>query len=76
MPCENAKTENINGDKQESVRYETLWQDCQLANQDAYLEETLKPKSDVPVDWTYNFTKDQMEVHTQRRRAFSYCRKR
>ena len=43
--------------------YETL-EDCQLANQDAYLEETLKPQADehVDVDWTYNFTEEQMEV--------------
>ena len=64
MPCEQCEE----GGKYKwgetgECQYDTL-EDCQLANQDAYLEETLKPKSDVPVDidWTYNFTEEQMEV--------------
>tara|TARA_R110002020_G_scaffold33846_3_gene102772 strand:+ start:1105 stop:1860 length:756 start_codon:yes stop_codon:yes gene_type:complete len=62
MPCEQCEEGGKYkwGETGECL-YETL-EDCQTANQDAYLEETLKPKSDVPVDWTYNFTKDQMEV--------------
>ena len=44
--------------------YETL-EDCQLANQEEYLEETLKPESDIPVDYTMDFTHEQMEeLHT------------
>ena len=64
MPCEQCEE----GGKYKwgetgECQYDTL-EDCQLANQDAYLEEKLKPKSDVPVDidWTYNFTEEQMEV--------------
>ena len=42
-------------------QYNTL-EDCQKANQGEY-EET-DPMSDKPVDWTYNFTKEQMdELH-------------
>ena len=64
MPCEQCE----DGGKYKwgetgECQYDTL-EDCQLANQDAYLEETLKPKSDIPVDidWTYNFTAEQMEI--------------
>ena len=61
MPCEQCEEGGKYkwGETGECL-YETL-EDCQLANQGEYLEETLKPKSDKPVDWTYNFTKDQME---------------
>tara|TARA_R110002020_G_scaffold126884_3_gene284870 strand:- start:210 stop:623 length:414 start_codon:yes stop_codon:yes gene_type:complete len=64
MPCEECEE----GGKYKwgetgECQYETL-EDCQLANQGEYLEEELKPQADEPVDvdWTYNFTKEQMEV--------------
>jgi len=66
MPCEQCEEGGKYkwGETGECL-YETL-EDCQLANQDAYLEETLKPQADEPVDvdvdWTYNFTKEQMDV--------------
>ena len=64
MPCEQCEEEGKYkwGETGECL-YETL-EDCQLANQDAYLEETLKPQADehVDVDWTYNFTEEQMEI--------------
>tara|TARA_R110002051_G_scaffold226_1_gene895 strand:- start:3281 stop:4054 length:774 start_codon:yes stop_codon:yes gene_type:complete len=64
MPCEQCEEGGKYkwGETGECL-YETL-EDCQLANQGEYLEESLKPKSDKPVDWTYNFTKEQMdELH-------------
>jgi len=44
--------------------YESL-EDCQLANQEEYLDETIKkPKYEEEIDWTYNFTTAQMkELH-------------
>tara|TARA_R110002051_G_scaffold1515_1_gene8365 strand:- start:14827 stop:15600 length:774 start_codon:yes stop_codon:yes gene_type:complete len=60
MPCEECEEGLYKWGETGECLYETL-EDCQLANQGEYLEETLKPKSDKPVDWTYNFTKDQME---------------
>mgnify|MGYP003645533861 CR=1 FL=1 len=63
MPCEQCQEGLYKWGETGECLYETL-EDCQLANQDTYLEETLKPKSDKPVDWTYNFTKEQMdELH-------------
>ena len=63
MPCEQCEEGLYKWGETGECLYETL-EDCQLANQDTYLEETLKPKSDKPVDWTYNFTKEQMdELH-------------
>jgi len=65
MPCEQCEEGKYKWGETGECLYESL-EDCQLANQDAYLEETLKPKSDehvdVDVDWTYNFTKEQMDV--------------
>ena len=65
MPCTKCEEGLYKWGETGECLYETL-EDCQLANQDAYLEETLKPKSDehvdVDVDWTYNFTEEQMEV--------------
>tara|TARA_R100001463_G_scaffold52954_2_gene103894 strand:+ start:751 stop:1521 length:771 start_codon:yes stop_codon:yes gene_type:complete len=60
MPCEECENGKYKWGQTGECEYETL-EDCQLANQGEYLEETLKPKSDKPVDFTYNFTKDQME---------------
>ena len=62
MPCEQCEEGGGKyrwGENGECM-YETL-EDCQLANQDTYLEETLKPTSDVPIDFTMHFTKEQME---------------
>tara|TARA_R110002153_G_scaffold89424_1_gene218935 strand:- start:118 stop:531 length:414 start_codon:yes stop_codon:yes gene_type:complete len=63
MPCEQCEEGLYKWGETGECLYETL-EDCQLANQDAYLEETLKPQADEPVDvdWTYNFTEEQMEV--------------
>jgi len=60
MPCEECENGKYKWGQTGECQYETL-EDCQLANQGEYLEETVKPKSDKPVDFTYNFTKDQME---------------
>ena len=63
MPCEQCEEGLYKWGETGECLYETL-EDCQLANQGEYLEESLKPKSDKPVDWTYNFTKEQMdELH-------------
>ena len=61
MPCEQCEEGLYKWGETGECLYKTL-EDCQTANQDAYLEETLKPKSDIPVDWTYNFTEEQMEA--------------
>ena len=60
MPCEQCEDGKYKWGETGECRYNTM-EDCQLANQDAYLEETLKPKSDVPVDFTMHFTNEQME---------------
>lgn len=60
MPCEQCENGKYKWGRTGECTYETL-EDCQSANQGEYLEETLKPKSDIPVDWTYNFTEAQME---------------
>jgi len=66
MPCEQCEEGGkYKWGENGECKYETL-EDCQLDNQDAYLEETLKPKSDKPIDWAYNFTKEQMnELHEE-----------
>lgn len=64
MPCEECEEGLYKWGETGECMYETL-EDCQLANQGEYLEETLKPESDVPVDYTMNFTHEQMEeLHT------------
>jgi len=64
MPCEECEEGLYKWGEEGECMYETL-EDCQLANQGEYLEETLKPESDVPVDYTMNFTHEQMEeLHT------------
>ena len=64
MPCEECENGKYKWGKTGECEYETL-EDCQTANQGEYLEETLKPKSDVVVDYTMNFTQEQMEeLHT------------
>ena len=63
MPCEQCEEGLYKWGETGECLYETL-EDCQLANQGEYLEEELKPQADEPVDvdWTYNITKEQMEV--------------
>ena len=61
MPCEQCEEGLYKWGETGECLYETL-EDCQLANQGEYLEEGIKPNSDKPVDWTYNFTKEQMDV--------------
>ena len=60
MPCEECEEGLYKWGETGECLYETL-EDCQLANQGEHLEEALKPQADEPVDWTYNFTKEQME---------------
>jgi len=60
MPCQECENGKYKWGETGECLYETL-EDCQSANQGEYLEETLKPNSDRPVDFTMNFTKEQME---------------
>ena len=60
MPCEQCEEGKYKWGEMGECLYETL-EDCQLANQEEFLEEALKPISDKPADWTYNFTKEQMD---------------
>ena len=61
MPCELCEEGMYKLGETGECMYETL-EDCQLANQGEYLDEEIKkPKYEKPIDWTYNFTKDQME---------------
>ena len=63
MPCELCEEGLYKWGENGECMYETL-EDCQLANQEEYLEETLKPKYEEEIDWTYNFTSAQMkELH-------------
>jgi hypothetical protein len=63
MPCELCEEGMYKWGETGECKYETL-EDCQLANQEEYLEETLKPKYEEEIDWTYNFTEEQMkELH-------------
>tara|TARA_R100000935_G_scaffold26859_1_gene46991 strand:+ start:1066 stop:1506 length:441 start_codon:yes stop_codon:yes gene_type:complete len=63
MPCEQCEEGLYKWGENGECMYETL-EDCQLANQEEYLEETLKPKYEEEIDWTYNFTSAQMkELH-------------
>ena len=60
MPCEQCEEGLYKWGETGECLYETL-EDCQLANQGEFLEEEIKPAYDKPVDWTYNFTEEQME---------------
>lgn len=65
MPCEECENEKYKWGQTGECQYETL-EDCQLANQGEYLEETLKPKSNEHIDFTMHFTKEQMdELHEE-----------
>ena len=66
MPCEECENGYYKWGKTGECMYETL-EDCQLANQGEYLEETLKPtyNHEEDVDYTMTFTQEQMEeLHT------------
>jgi|TARA_B100002052_G_C15887171_1_gene602105 histidinol dehydrogenase len=66
MPCEECENGKYKWGETGECEYETL-EDCQLANQGEYLEETIKPKynHEEDVDYTMNFTQEQMEeLHT------------
>ena len=60
MPCEQCEEGGKYkwGEMGECL-YETL-EDCQLANQEEFLEEALKPISDKPVDFAIHFTEETM----------------
>ena len=60
MPCEQCEDGKYKWGETGECRYDTM-EDCQTDNQGEHLEETLKPKSDVPVDFTMHFTNEQME---------------
>jgi len=66
MPCEECENGYYKWGRTGECQYETL-EDCQLANQGEYLEETFKPtyNQEEEVDYTMKFTQDQMEeLHT------------
>jgi len=66
MPCEECENGKYKWGQTGECEYETL-EDCQLANQGEYLEETVKPtySHEADVDYTMNFTQEQMEeLHT------------
>lgn len=64
MPCEQCEEGLYRWGENGECMYESL-EDCQLANQEEYLDETIKkPKYEEEIDWTYNFTEEQMkELH-------------
>jgi hypothetical protein len=63
MPCELCEEGMYKWGENGECMYETL-EDCQLANQEEFLEEAIKPKYEEEIDWTYNFTEEQMkELH-------------
>jgi hypothetical protein len=64
MPCEECGEGMYKWGENGECMYETL-EDCQLANQEEYLDETIKkPRYEEEIDWTYNFTEEQMkELH-------------
>jgi len=64
MPCEQCEEGLYKWGENGECMYETL-EDCQLANQEEYLDETIKkPRYEEEIDWTYNFTTAQMkELH-------------
>jgi len=58
MPCEECEEGKYKWGEMGECLYETL-EDCQLANQETETEEEVI--SDVAVDFTLNFSKEQME---------------
>lgn len=67
MPCEECEEGMYKWGENGECMYETL-EDCQLANQEEYLEDVVKKEKynqEEDVDYTMNFTKEQMEeMHT------------
>lgn len=66
MPCEECENGKYKWGETGECEYESL-EDCQLANQGEYLEETIKPtyNEESDYDFSYNFTEEQMEeLHT------------
>lgn len=59
MPCEECEEGKYKWGEMGECLYETL-EDCQLANQEEFLEEALKPISDKPVDFAIHFTEETM----------------
>tara|TARA_R100000544_G_scaffold23301_1_gene11656 strand:+ start:951 stop:1391 length:441 start_codon:yes stop_codon:yes gene_type:complete len=64
MPCEQCEEGLYKWGENGECMYETL-EDCQLANQEEYLDESIKkPRYEEEIDWAYNFTAEQMkELH-------------
>ena len=60
MPCEQCEEGKYKWGEMGECLYESL-EDCQLANQEEFLEEALKPIADKPVDFTIGFSKEQMD---------------
>jgi acetylornithine deacetylase/succinyl-diaminopimelate desuccinylase-like protein len=67
MPCEECEEGLYKWGENGECMYETL-EDCQLANQEEYLEDVVKKEKynqEEDVDYTMNFTQEQMEeLHT------------
>ena len=66
MPCEECENGKYKWGETGECEYESL-EDCQLANQGEYLEETVKQtySHESDVDYTMSFTQEQMEeLHT------------
>ena len=67
MPCEECEEGLYKWGENGECMYETL-EDCQLANQEEYLEDVVKKEKynqEEDVDYTMNFTQGQMEeLHT------------
>ena len=61
MPCKECENGKYKWGETGECQYETL-EDCEMANNEKYLVETLKPKSEENiVDHEYHFTDDEME---------------
>jgi hypothetical protein len=64
MPCKECENGKWRWGESGECMYESK-EDCEIANQDAYLEETLKPKADdIVIDHQFDFNEEQMkELH-------------
>lgn len=65
MPCKECENGKYKWGENGECQYDTL-EDCEMANSEKYLEETLKPKTkEIVHDHEYHFTDDDMEdLHT------------
>ena len=65
MPCKECENGKYKFGENGECQYDTL-EDCEMANSEKYLEETLKPKTkEIVHDHEYHFTDDDMEdLHT------------